>query len=149
MFPSESVRQMNEHFLKIECPSNPTRRKIWNFLRASIIFMLGKSRAYENHSSGDTNRKSFGRDMSPINPRSSLGSGRGRSSKSSSTPNLQEDSLSFNLTHSQFAPRFKIEESPIVNAIEQHRQWEQEPLMTRSMDAWTDRKKRLNSSSIF
>ena len=88
--------------------------------------------------------------MSPINPRSSLGSGKGRSSKSSSTPNLQEESLSFNLTNSQFARRFKIEESPIVNAIEQHRQWEHEqPLMTRSMDSWTDRKKRLSSSSIF
>ena len=109
---------MNEHFLKIECPATATRRKIWNFLRASIIFMLGRSRAYENYSSGETNRKSFGREMSPINPRSSLGSGKGRSSKSSSTPNLQEESLSFNLTNSQFARRFKIEESPIVNAIE-------------------------------
>lgn len=80
--------------------------------------MLGKSRANDNYSSNETNRKSFGREMSPINPRSSLGSGRGRSSKSGSTPNLHEESLSFNLTNSQFAPRFRIEESPIVNAID-------------------------------
>ncbi len=43
-FPGEVVKYMNEIFSAVGKPYNPTKRKVWNYLKATLIFLIGKTR---------------------------------------------------------------------------------------------------------
>lgn len=43
-FPGEVVKHMNEIFSALKKPYNPNKRKVWNYLKATLIFLIGKSR---------------------------------------------------------------------------------------------------------